>query len=212
MACSALATILRFFGLEHLRSIFSLSLSSLSSPAQQVAALRDSDCQQFRSYSSSSFCSLFFFGTHFVLFVSCFCFFFCVSGFTKIFTMLNFQKTRSPMASPPLIWVPSWRWLKRPELPPCCVLPAETRTRRSPGSRTCFLWTSAAVTGALNSFAQVQFDLITFQTLWFDQIKMSFRCFWSSKYNKYKLQGHEDDVKNIKNEWLHGFLFHHKSH
>lgn len=73
---------------------------------------------------------------------------------------VHFQRTRSPMAFLPLIWVPSWRWLKGPELPPCCVPPAETRTQRSPGSRTCFLWTPAAATGALNSFVQVQLDLI----------------------------------------------------
>lgn len=77
-----------------------------------------------------------------------FIYFFC-------FAPLNFQRTRSPTASPPLIWVPSWRWLKRPESPPCCVPPVETRTRKSPGSRTCFLWTSAAATAALNSFVQV---------------------------------------------------------
>lgn len=137
-------------------------------------ALSVSDSQQFRSYSVRIFLQMQFFFYSFCFFCFVFLFFFlrCVSGFTKIFVMLHFQKTRSPMASPPLIWVPSWRWLKGPELPPCCVLPAETRTRRSPGSRTCFLWTSAAVTAALNSFVQVQFDLITLQTH-FDLIRLS---------------------------------------
>lgn len=86
--------------------------------------------------------------------------FFPILNFMHIF---YFQRTRFHMVSPLLIWAPSWRWLKRPALPPCCVPPVETQTQRSPGSKTCFLWTSVTATGALNSSAQVQFDGNVFQ-------------------------------------------------
>lgn len=131
---------------------------SLSSPAQQL------QCTQCLSQQL---------GANTLLvntFLSC-CFFFSPNALLRValdilykkkIPYANLQRTRSPTASPPSIWVPSWRWLKRPELPPCCVLPAETRTRRYPGSRTCFLWTSAAATGASNSSAQVQLDFIWF--------------------------------------------------
>lgn len=89
-----------------------------------------------------------------------FCWFF---QFLILYIFLYFQRTRFHMVSPLLIWAPSWRWLKKPALPPCCVPPVETQTQRSPGSKTCFPWTSVTATGALNSFAQVQFDGIVFQ-------------------------------------------------
>lgn len=73
-----------------------------------------------------------------------------------------FQRTTSPMAFPPLIWAPSLKLLKKAELPQCCALPVEIQTQRSRGSRTCFLWISAAATGASNSFAQVDFKMIWF--------------------------------------------------
>lgn len=87
--------------------------------------------------------------------------YFPILNFTHLF---YFQRTRFHMVSPLLIWAPSWRWLKKPALPPCCVPPVETQTQRSPGSKTCFPWTSVTATGALNSFAQVQFDGIVFQS------------------------------------------------
>lgn len=86
--------------------------------------------------------------------------FFPILNFMHLF---YFQRTRFLMVSPLLIWAPSWRWLKKPALPPCCVPPVETQTQRSPGSKTCFPWTSVTATGALNSFAQVQFDCSVFQ-------------------------------------------------
>lgn len=96
-----------------------------------------------------------------------FCWFF---QFLILYLFFYFQRTRFHMDSPLLIWAPSWRWLKKPALPPCCVPPVETQTQRSPGSKTCFPWTSVTATGALNSFAQVQFDGIVlpfcFDLIW----------------------------------------------
>lgn len=66
------------------------------------------------------------------------------------------QRTSSQLVSPTLTWALNSKWWSAPGRPPCSVLPAAIRTRKSPGTRTSCPLTPVQVVGGSNSCAQVR--------------------------------------------------------
>lgn len=67
----------------------------------------------------------------------------------------SFQRTSCPRGSPPLTWVPSWKWWNVLGLPQCSVLLVETLTQKLPGSRIFCQSTRPITTDESSSSAQV---------------------------------------------------------